>query len=157
MHCAEVKNVRCEDKDKCLPSWDIKASTPLMIRLPSREPWPYWLTVYSVTCLRLIFFFLFLKLWRNVPLSCLMFSVLTRYKLCWKPYFFRTVPQSYLTDCLLGYNPQFGLNSTLLFLLQIGNLLFTATRVSPVQISDKGSVSRIHKKFPTKSTGKKKM
>ena len=36
MHCPEVKNVCCEDRDECLFSWDVSDSTPLIIRLPSR-------------------------------------------------------------------------------------------------------------------------
>ena len=33
-------------KIKCLPSWDINAGPPLVIRLPSQAPRPYWLTIH---------------------------------------------------------------------------------------------------------------
>ena len=80
------KKIRCTDqkygmsmlkiKIKCLPS---NAGTPLMIRVPSQEPRPYWLAVYMLIC------FCFFKSWINVSLTCLMFFVLTRYKPMLKP------------------------------------------------------------------------
>lgn len=46
--------------------------SPSVVRLPSQAPRPFWLAVYWLIC--------FLKPWRNVPQTCLMSFVLTRYK-----------------------------------------------------------------------------
>ena len=95
IHCTSAlitkKKIRCTDqkyrmprlkiKIKCLPS---NAGTPLMIRVLSQEPRPYWLAVYM-----LIYFCCF-KSWRNVSLTCLIFLVLTRYKPMLKPMLLRS-------------------------------------------------------------------
>ena len=58
-------------KIKCLSSWDANAGPPLRIRLPSQGPRPCWLAVNLLDCS------FFLKSWRNVSLTCLIFFVLT--------------------------------------------------------------------------------
>ena len=101
-------------KIKCLPSWDANAGTPLMMRIPSQVPKPYYLlcTSWSVFW---IFLVLFLKPWRNVSLTCLMFFVLTRHKTVLKTMLLQSRSQSYLRGCLLGYSPQFGSDKTLFY------------------------------------------
>ena len=61
-------------KIKCLSSGDTSAGPPSVIRLPSQVPRPYWPALYVLVN------FFHLKSWRNVILTCLMFSLLTKYK-----------------------------------------------------------------------------
>ena len=66
------------------PFWKANAGAPLMVRLPSQAPWPYWLAMY-----KLIWFFWNLER---------MYLWLVRCSLCWKPCLCRTVPQTIWKD-----------------------------------------------------------
>ena len=78
-----------------------------MIRLPSQVPRPHWLTMYLLICFSWNLEGMYLWL-----VWCSSFWQDT--KLCWKPYFSRAGPLSYLRG-YSGFSPQFDSNKTLFY------------------------------------------
>ena len=96
---------------------EINASLPetsMLILFLYKAPFPSTKAI-PLAVYMLIFFFFFWNL-EGMYTCCVWHSLFWRdIKLCSKPCFFRTVPQSYLRGCLKGYSPQFGLNKTLFY------------------------------------------